>query len=88
MIKKFVESLYFIRIILSPLTIGFIIGGLVYLYRDGDKLGLFLFEIFTLVGLAVGIYWAVFVSKKQSSSDFMTYSDTNNDQNTNETDSK
>jgi hypothetical protein len=73
LLKKIIESLYFIRIAFLPFLIGFILGGLVYLFLDKSKTGLFLFEIFSLVGLAVGIYWAVFISKKESPSEFFTH---------------
>jgi F0F1-type ATP synthase assembly protein I len=74
MFNKLIEGLYFVRIVISPLLVGLIIGGLLYFYLDKGKMGLFLFEIFSLLGLAVGIYWAIFISKKEKPSDFFSVS--------------
>lgn len=78
LVKKLINVLSIIRIILSPLVIGSIIGGLLYLYFDRNKTGVFLFEIFTLLGLAFGISWALYIVQKKSATDFITYTSEDN----------
>lgn len=45
-----------VKIVLSPLLTGFIIGGLFYLYFRGE-LGQILFGLLTLTGLVIGVFW-------------------------------
>ena len=79
MINKFLKQVSFLRFVLIPLGIGFLVGGLLYLFLEKSKMGIFLLEIFTLLGLAFGISWALWVSKNKNLSDFISFSDSQKD---------
>ena len=79
MMSKLKEILFFLRFVLLALAVGFIVGGLLFLYLDKNKMGIFLFEIFTILGLAFGISWALWISKNKNISDFISFSDSQQD---------
>ena len=79
MMSKLKEILFFLRFVLLALAVGFIVGGLLFLYLDKNKMGIFLFEIFTILGLAFGISWAFWISKNKNISDFISFSDSQQD---------
>lgn len=67
----FTELISGIQIVLSPLLISIVIGGIVYASNPSTS-SLVIAIVIGLLGLAVGIIWAVSVSKKEGTSHFMS----------------
>jgi hypothetical protein len=64
-----IEILNWIKIILSPLLIGLLLGFLFYLYKP-DLVGIIFGSLITLLGLIFGIYYARKISKRMSATEF------------------
>ncbi|WP_124641842.1 MULTISPECIES: hypothetical protein [Amniculibacterium] len=71
-------SLNFIRTVLISWIIGSILGGICYFFSQNST-GIFLFEIFSILGLALGIFRAAFVSRKTKDTDYSQFENKNNE---------
>ena len=69
MTSKFVEILFWLKIVASPLILGVGVGFLCKIYFD-NNLGSFLFGFFSFAGLLIGIRWANKATKKYGASNF------------------
>ena len=68
----------FIKIVLSPLIIGSVVGGLIYLAFN-STLSLIVGISFSLLGLLIGINWAINVWKKTGTTEYMNRLDASPD---------
>jgi hypothetical protein len=65
-----IAILNFLRILLSPFLIGTVFGGLIYLaFKSSFSLVVGIF--FSLVGLLIGIFWAINVWKKTGTTEYI-----------------
>lgn len=67
----FIESINWLRIVVSPALIGLITGGIVYLYNPnltGKVIGI----IIALTGLIIGIIWASNIWKTMGTTNFFS----------------
>jgi hypothetical protein len=65
-----IAILNFIRILMSPFLIGTVFGGLIYLaFKSTFSLVIGIF--FSLVGLLIGIFWAINVWKKTGTTEYI-----------------
>lgn len=69
--EKAAEFLYGAQIAISPLLIFSAIGAVVYL-REPTPNRLILAVILAIVGLAIGIAWAIHIHKKRGTVEFMS----------------
>lgn len=69
--EKVAEFLYGAQIAISPLLIFSAIGAVVYL-REPTPNRLILAVILAIVGLAIGIAWAIHIHKKRGTVEFMS----------------
>ncbi|MBL7805754.1 MAG: hypothetical protein JNL02_18570 [Saprospiraceae bacterium] len=69
--RIFVEILFGLQIAAAPTAIGIILGFLIYLKFPTDG-GMFMAVGFALIGLFVGIVWAVRTTLTQGSANFMS----------------
>jgi hypothetical protein len=67
----FVELLGWVRIVLSPLLIGLILGVIVYLNVE-DVLGFYIALALTTAGLITGVWWATKEWKRKGTIDFLS----------------
>lgn len=68
-IENLIEFISMVKIALSPILL-FTIGGFVlYLYIDG-LLGITVFSLLSIIGLALGIWWALSIHKKHGATEF------------------
>lgn len=67
----FLEVFGFIRIVASPLLIGLTIGFGAYIVKQ-DDVGLIIAISIASIGLIIGIIWAIKISRKQSTLDYIT----------------
>ena len=65
------EIISFLQIVASPLLIGSGLGFLIFLVKH-DHTGLILFIALAFIGLCIGIFWAIRVSKKGGTVNFMS----------------
>jgi ABC-type transport system involved in cytochrome c biogenesis permease subunit len=79
MFTKFIESYSFFKIVLSPLLIGSIVGFALYQYFEQDQTGAVLFGVCILLGLIIGIIWAVRVTRKYGAHHFISRVDASED---------
>lgn len=67
----FIAIVNFLRILISPFLIGTVFGGLIYLaFKSTFSLVIGIF--FSLVGLLIGIFWAINVWKKTGTTKYMS----------------
>lgn len=69
-LEQIFETTGWLRIMMSPLLLGIIIGVLVYL-SEPNALRLVIGSTIALIGLIIGIIWANRVKKKQSTISFL-----------------
>ncbi len=69
-LEQIFEATGWLRIMMSPLLLGIIIGVLVYL-SEPNALRLVIGSTIALIGLIIGIIWANRVKKKQSTISFL-----------------
>ena len=79
MFAKFIESYSFIKIVLSPLIIGTVLGFVLYLYFEKSQKGAILFGVCIVLGLISGIFWAMQVSRKYGTLHFISRTDASDD---------
>ncbi|MBW8360420.1 MAG: hypothetical protein K0M63_11550 [Weeksellaceae bacterium] len=79
MFTKIIESYSFFKIVLSPLLIGIILGFALYQYFEQDQTGTVLFAVCILLGLIIGIIWAVRVTRKYGAHRFISRVDASED---------
>jgi hypothetical protein len=65
-----IAILNFLRILISPFLIGTVFGGLIYLAFK-STFSLVIGILFSLVGLLIGIFWAVNVWKKTGTTEYI-----------------
>lgn len=70
-LENIIELIGWVKIAISPLVIGFILGLIVYAYKE-DTLGLIIGITLTVLGLIVGIIWATRVWKKQGTMQYLS----------------
>ena len=73
-IEWFVEFFSWMKIVLSPLFIGAIVGGIYYGYHQ-NRNGIIIGSCIAGVGLIIGIIWATRVSKKEGATNFLARND-------------
>lgn len=79
MFTKFIESYSFLKIVLSPLIIGTLLGFVLYHYFEKSQTGAILFAVCILLGLISGIIWARQVSRKFGALHFISRTDASDD---------
>jgi hypothetical protein len=72
-----IELLNWLRIAISPLLVGVLMGGLVYLKKGDD--GLVPGMVITAIGGIVGVLWATKIWKKQGTTNFISRNDASPD---------
>jgi hypothetical protein len=75
--NKFIEIINWIRIAISPLLIGALIGGIVYLKMEDD--GFVPSILITAIGGIIGILWATKIWRKQGTTNFISRIDASPD---------
>jgi hypothetical protein len=60
-----------IEIVLSPALLGLLAGLGIYYFKQ-HKIGLILSFLISILGLAIGIIWAIRIHKKKGATNFMT----------------
>jgi F0F1-type ATP synthase assembly protein I len=70
LINQLLEVIACIEIAISPLLIGLFFGGCLY-YFIPNKVGMVLAIIIVLIGLVIGIFWAVKTTRKVGASTMM-----------------
>lgn len=68
---KLIEAINWFKIVLSPLLVGLILGGLFYLYQPNTT-GILIGSLIAATGLTVGIILATRISKKMGATEFNT----------------
>ncbi len=86
-LEQIFEATGWLRIMMSPLLLGIIIGVLVYL-SEPNALRLVIGSTIALIGLIIGIIWANRVKKKQSTISFLARIMANTELEKNETKQK
>ena len=71
LIEVFIEGIGWLKIVASPLIIGSIIGGLIFLKWRTD-IGLIAGCFCALVGLIIGIFWATSIWRKYGTMNFLS----------------
>jgi hypothetical protein len=66
-----VDFLNGLKIGVSPLLIGGVLGGLFYLFKP-DMTGIIMGGFITLIGLIVGIFLAIHIQKTKGTTEFMS----------------
>jgi len=69
--ETFIEILGWIRIVISPLLFGLIIGAVIYFSRS-NILTLIIGIVISLIGLIIGIVWANKVWKRKGTMEYMS----------------
>ena len=70
-LDQIIEFVSGIEIVLSPTLIGLLAGVSIYYFKQ-DKIGLILSIIISILGLAIGIIWAIRIHLKKGTTNFMT----------------
>ncbi|MCK6650378.1 MAG: hypothetical protein L6Q66_12045 [Bacteroidia bacterium] len=68
-IENLIEFISMVKIALSPILLFTIAGIIAYIYIDG-MLGIIAFSLLSVLGLALGIWWAISIHKKHGATEF------------------
>lgn len=69
--RIFVEIIFGLQIAASPTAIGIILGLLIYI-QFPNQAGMYVGLVIALIGLFIGIFWAIHVARSQGTANFIS----------------